>query len=96
MTHISMRGGIFSPNFSYSSLKVMGAYFYEWNDELYLIGGTEVVSGIYNKRSNSVFVFNVTAKKLVVYEKVKNSISITNFCDAGDDIYFGTDRKSVV
>lgn len=83
-------GGILSLDFLYSSLKVMGAYFYEWNDELYLIGGTEVASGIYNKAANSVFVFNVTAKQLVAYEKVKNSISITNFCDAGDDIYFGT------
>lgn len=83
-------GGILPLDFSYSSLKVMGAYFYEWNDELYLIGGTEVASGIYNKAANSVFVFNVTAKQLLAYEKLENSISVTNFCDAGDDIYFGT------
>lgn len=80
--------------FSYSSLKVMSALFYEYDDSLYLIGGTEATTGIHNSATNSVFVYNISNNSLVMYEDLSNSISITSFCEDDNNIYFGTIDKN--
>lgn len=73
------------------TMKTLDGLFYSYEEELYLLSGTEVSAGT----SNHVFLYNVNQDKLVMSQTLSGgSCSMTAFCDAGNMLYFATISSS--
>lgn len=87
-------GGYDTIDVSYASLKILAGHFFEENEKVYLIAGTEVSQNLYGGENCSIFIYNVTDDKVVLCELLDNAVSMTAICEAGNFIYFATISSS--
>lgn len=68
------------------TLKTLGGKFFEYEDDLYFISGTESSA----EDANQVFIYDITKDKVIMQETVKDSLGVCAFCRIDEKIFFGT------